>query len=111
MPLACLTVMLPLHGRAAKHPRNTPTTPAGDTNAAPPRIAVCISRLWPFQRSANVKAVSPLREKDPTAVQAVVDVHDTATSRPAVAPVGLAVVWIDQPTPSHRSASGNVALG
>jgi hypothetical protein len=70
----------------------------------PPRIAVCIFRLLPFHRSASVKPILPLREKPPTAVQAVIDVHDTPNRVLSVAPAGSGVVWIDQRAPFHRSA-------
>jgi hypothetical protein len=66
-----------------------------------------IDQLTPSHPSANGKcAPVPVY---PTAVHAVVDVHDTPLSLLTGAPrrvvVGLGVVWIDQPTPFHRSAN------
>jgi hypothetical protein len=67
-------------------------------NATPWGLGVVwIDQLVPFHCSASV----PVLEL-PTAVHAVLDVHDTPESG---APDGLGVVWIDQLVPFHCSAS------
>jgi hypothetical protein len=58
-------------------------------------------------RSAS--GICTARLEDPTAVQAVLDVHDTPMTPLPVVPVGLGVVWIDQLVPFHCSA--NVTSG
>jgi hypothetical protein len=49
--------------------------------------------------------LSWLITEDPTAVQAVAEVHDTALSVFVAAPTGLGVDWIDHLVPSQRSAN------
>lgn len=58
-----------------------------------------IIQLVPFQRSASVAAAL-----DASAVQAVVDGHDTPTSAPSI---GFGVRWIDQLLRFHRSANAD----
>jgi hypothetical protein len=55
-------------------------------------------QLVPFHRST--RTVPP---DAPTATQAVLDVHVTAFSRPAL---GAGTFWIDQPVPFQRSTRG-----
>ena len=66
------------------------------------------AQLVPFHRSANATPVPELLVSSPTAVQAVLEVHDTPPRLLPVVPVGLGVVWIDQLVPFQRSA--NVTL-
>ena len=61
-----------------------------------------IDQRTPFQRSTRGNVPSPAAYS-PTAVQAAADVHETPARR-ASAVAGLAVVWIDQCPPRHRSA-------
>jgi hypothetical protein len=83
-----------------------------DTPSSVPTSALWCVVAWidqpaPFQRSAS--DVSELwASMDPTPVHAVVDVHDTPRSTPSVAPLGVGIVWINQRTPSHRSANGKL---
>jgi hypothetical protein len=63
---------------------------------------VWIVQRLPFQASASVTLLGP-KLTSPTAVQAVLDVHDTPSSSPSLEDVGLG--WIDQRLPSHRSAN------
>jgi len=58
-------------------------------------------QLVPFHDSTSVLTTSPLRSKEPTAVQAVADAHDTP-SRSAAMP-GVGVGTIDQLVPFHDS--------
>src|SRR5664279_155130 len=85
-----------------------------DVHDTPPRLlpvvpvglgVVWIDQLVPFQRAANVTLVPELLWSCPTAVQLVLDVHDTPLRLLEVAPVGLGVVWTDQLVPFHRSAN------
>src|SRR5215471_7273660 len=59
----------------------------------------------PFHRSASGTLVPGLSPLAPPAVHAVAEVHDTARNSLPIDPVGLAVAWMLQPVPSHRSAS------
>jgi hypothetical protein len=64
---------------------------------------VSIDQVVPFQRSAKVVVVEPLRDQ-PTAVQAEVEVQETP-EKPAVdAPWGFGAVTVDQVEPFQRSA-------
>lgn len=66
------------------------------------RFGVLCRVQWvPFHRSASVTWPLPPLSYDPTAVHAVVDVHDTALR----SALGWDVGWIDQRTPFHRSAN------
>ena len=56
----------------------------------------------PVYRSAKVTLPEALWW-DPTAVQAVPDVHDTPFRTVAVPPTGFAVGWMVQVVPFHRS--------
>ena len=60
-------------------------------------------QLVPFHDSTSVLTTSPLRSKEPTAVQAVADAHDTALRSPAMPGVGVGAT--DQLVPFHDSAS------
>src|SRR5690349_20300994 len=60
----------------------------------------------PSHRSARGDVLSRLSRQDPTAVQAVAEVHDTLEKPPAAAPAGSGTGWMDHEAPSHRSASG-----
>jgi hypothetical protein len=66
---------------------------------------VWIDQLVPFHRSANGRELPVLLIKEPTAMQAVLEVHDTCASPLDVAPGGPGMFWIDQLDPFHRSTS------
>jgi hypothetical protein len=66
---------------------------------------VCTVQEVPFHTSANVMSAPELFWYDPTAVQAVAEVHDTASSPLPVAPGGLGVVCTAQEVPFHTSAN------
>jgi hypothetical protein len=68
-----------------------------------------ITQLEPFQASATV-STKPLRKKNPTAVQAVADVHDTALNTVCTLLTTFGDAWIDQLVPFHRSTKVRVAL-
>ena len=63
--------------------------------------------MVPFHRSARITSLLLwlIKYQNPTAVQDLVDAHDTATSWLLVAPARCGVRWIDQLVPFHRSAS------
>jgi hypothetical protein len=69
--------------------------------------------LWtdhevPFQASARVSTTPELSVKEPTAVQALAEVHDTPERALPVTPSeGLGVVLMDQEVPLEFSASAN----
>jgi len=63
---------------------------------------VGMDQLVPFHVSASVTSPAPALE-NPTAVQAVDEMHETPSSSLAVAPLGSGVVWIAQLVPFHRS--------
>ena len=87
-----------------------------EVHDTPARVAVSnrlgLGVVWtdqvvPFQPSANVPPlVAWGSAAGPTAIQAVVDAHDTATRD--VSDPALAVDWIDQLIPFHRSANASV---
>src|SRR5664279_4948481 len=91
-------------------------TPLSAASVAPGGSGVrWIDQLVPFQRSTNGSLVhldtapgqpAP-NSKDPTVVQAVADVHDTALSRLLASqhgdPAGLGIRWIDHRLPFQRS--------
>ena len=62
-----------------------------------------IAQVVPSQRSTSVASSPEPVEGDPTAVQALMDVHDTPLSRLLGAPAWLGVGWIDQLVPFQRS--------
>src|SRR5215469_13418102 len=62
-------------------------------------------QLAPFHRSASGTNVSELLMLAPPAVQAVAEVQDTARNSLPAEPCGLAVAWMRQAVPFHRSAS------
>jgi hypothetical protein len=67
-----------------------------------------VGLLWivqrmPFQRSASGTS-APLVPADPTAVQAVAEVHDTPVRLLFWAPGGGGVAWVAHLAPSQRSA-------
>jgi hypothetical protein len=64
----------------------------------------------PSQRSTSARGSYPLGEVYPTAVQAVVDVHDTPLST-LTRSGRLGMVWIDQAVPFQRSAKAPWWLG
>ncbi|HLY48241.1 MAG TPA: hypothetical protein VKR21_03510 [Solirubrobacteraceae bacterium] len=76
-----------------------PNDPAG-------RLGVgSIAHVEPFQLSARVLA--PATSENPTAMQALVEAHDTA-SKLSLDPspgAGFGVGWISHVDPFHRSAS------
>ena len=59
----------------------------------------------PSHRSAKVRLPVPKSPANPTAVQALADVHDTPDSPLFWSPAGLGVGWMDHEVPFHRSAS------
>ncbi|MFL5859704.1 MAG: hypothetical protein ACJ780_02850 [Solirubrobacteraceae bacterium] len=65
-------------------------TPPREVSIVSPRLGVggvgWTDQLLPFQRSANVTSWPALLRKDPTAVQALPDTHDTAESCPVGKP-------------------------
>jgi hypothetical protein len=65
-------------------------------------------QLVPFHRSASGTLVPELCTLAPPAVQAVAEVQDTARNSLPADPAGLAVGWMRQLAPFHRSASGVV---
>ena len=66
---------------------------------------VCIDQVLPDSRSASVTPVPAVFVKPPTAVQLVLEVHDTLAKALALAPAALGVAWIAQLPPLHDSAS------
>ena len=71
---------------------------------------VWIVQAAPFQRSASVDCVV-IDVDVPTAVQAVLDVHDTPSNSLAAAPLGSGLVWTFQLVPFQRSARVDVPAG
>ena len=65
---------------------------------------VWVLQAVPFHASAKVTSEFELLSSNPTAVQAVAEVHDTPYKALATAPLGLGVVWIPQVVPFHTSA-------
>ena len=62
------------------------------TSTPPMRLGVpCTDQLVPFHRSANVATMPAWLVKNPTAVQDLVDAHDTPSSPLLLAPAGLGV--------------------
>jgi hypothetical protein len=70
---------------------------------------VSTDQLVPFQPSAKVTVPVVEIKLEPTAVQAVADVHETPLSVLDSALVGLGVVSIDQLAPFQRSANDTVS--
>jgi hypothetical protein len=70
----------------------------------------CTAQLLPFQASARVTVTFELLMYNPTAVQAVLAVHETPFIDVIVAPLGVGVDWIDQPLPFQPSARLSVVL-
>jgi hypothetical protein len=65
-------------------------TPFKALSFAPVRFGVvCICQAVPFQRSAKLMRVPELSSDQPTAVHAVVEEHDMASSELSSSPVGL----------------------
>jgi hypothetical protein len=80
-------------------------TPDSSLKVAPVTSGVEeIVQLVPSQLSASVVSTAPVK-LPPTAVQALVEGHDTPHKVDVVAPVGFGVDWIDQLVPSQLSAS------
>ena len=65
---------------------------------------VWIDQLVPFHRSTNVTLSPALLMLSPTAVQAVLEVHDMPRRALPVAPRGFGRFWMDQLVPFQRSA-------
>jgi hypothetical protein len=66
----------------------------------------------PFHASANVSSVLALFWKNPTAVQAVAELHDTPLSwLTAAGPGGLGVAWIVHSCPFQASAKVSAPAG
>jgi len=81
-------------------------TASSSLSVAPVGFGVpSMAQPLPFQTSAKVTAVPALLTMNPTAVQAVEDVHDTPFRALRLAPVGLGVVSTDQLVPFHASAN------
>ena len=57
----------------------------------------------PFHRSARLVATLVVLRESPTAVHAVVAVHDTPERKLFIAPLGLGVDWIAQPAAGAAS--------
>src|SRR5215469_16493465 len=71
----------------------------------PAGLGVCWTAQWlPSQRSASVSWFPAEVSKNPTAVQAAVDVQGTPSRKLRVAPGGLGVCWTVQLLPSQCSA-------
>jgi hypothetical protein len=70
---------------------------------------VCTVQDVPFHRSASVSEAPDLLPDTPTAVQAVADLHDTASRLLPIVPDGLGVVCTTQEVPFHASANASVA--
>ena len=64
--------------------------------------ALWIFHLLPFHRSTSVPAV-----KDPTAVHALDEEHETPTNSLLLAPVGFGVGWTDHPEPPAIAVAGS----
>ena len=80
-------------------------TPDRVLYVAPAGLGVpCTLQLVPFQCSANVTQTAPLKYW-PTAVQAVLDGHDTLERLLPVARAGLGMLCTVQLVPSQRSAN------
>jgi hypothetical protein len=105
---------LPFQTSANVRPAASPTasqavadvhdTPLNPLSATPGGFGTLwIVQLLPFHVSAKLSWCLALTY-DPTAVQAVVDGHETPFSWLALAPAGLGVSWTDQLAPSQRSA-------
>jgi hypothetical protein len=67
---------------------------------------VCSDHVPEFPRMAVAHLPSALLY--PTAMHAVITLHETPLSLVSVAPSGLGVVWIDQPVSFHDSTSEKV---
>jgi hypothetical protein len=79
-------------------------TPWSLAKVTPAGLGVaCTVQAEPFQRSASVSIVEPVRAV-PTAVQAVGEVHDTAFRTPFEVE-GNGTDWIAQVVPFHASTS------
>jgi hypothetical protein len=68
------------------------------------------AQLLPFQPSARVTVIPKLLTYNPTAVQAVLAVHETPFVNVRVAPLGVGVDWTAQPLPFQPSARLTVVL-
>lgn len=106
----------PFQRSAKVRPEDLPTAvqAVGDMHDTALRLvsaaAVEVGVVWidqptPSHCSASVKRVPERLSDDPTALHAVVDAHDTPDNMLSLTPGGVGVVWIDQPTPSHRSTN------
>jgi hypothetical protein len=81
-------------------------TPARALVVAPAGLGVeGIVQLVPFQLSASGTSVLELSPESPTAVQALTEGHDTASSGLYATSLGLGVDWIAQLVPFQLSAS------
>ena len=87
-------VFVEVHDTAPNPP---PFAPAGFRESS-------IDQLAPFQRSTTATRLPPRLRNDPTAVHAVLDMHDTPLSPPALAPAGRRVRWTVQLAPFQRTA-------
>src|SRR5205085_1258889 len=81
------------------------TPPLRTLAVAPAGLGVLwIVQLLPFQTSASVTGMPPSSVSYPTAVHAVLAVHDTSLKKSSWAPFGFGVLWTAHPVPFHRSA-------
>ncbi len=101
--VAELFLSLPTAVQAVLERQDTPLRLAV---VAPAGLGVLwIVQLVPFHRSASIAVVPEVFVQLPTAVQAVVEKHDTPPTLLAVAPVGLLGAWTDHVVPFQRSAN------
>src|SRR5690348_820478 len=82
-------------------------TPFRMTAWPPAGAGVCwIDHEVPSHRSASGELLDALSSEDPTAMQALAEVHDTLLRKARAAPAGRGTGWMDHEVPFHRSASG-----
>jgi hypothetical protein len=83
-------------------------TPPRILRVSPPSGVDVIFHVDPFDASPRVASTTELEDCSPTAVQALVDVHETARRKLPVASAGTALGWTLQVVPVETSTSGTV---
>jgi hypothetical protein len=110
--VACVPELLVYEPTAVHAVVDVHEDPESAVNDAPVRFGVVwTDQVVPVKRSASVTSTWEPLTPSPTAVQAVLDVHDTEESALEVAPDGVAVLWIDQLVPFQLSANGDCVAG
>jgi hypothetical protein len=113
LPSQTSTSVAPLfHPAPLAHP--TATHAVADVHVTPLRLLLVapvglgvgsVVQMLPFQRSTNVRRLSPASLEFPTAMQSVAEVHATLARLLVRAPLGLGVGWIVHVMPFQCSAS------